>query len=154
MPSSVSSQDLHVLRPGATEAQPVGMVWRKKQHVVPIVFPPSDIKKAHTIQLRYEEFERNTVSAVPTAILIQNLTDDRLRLRRPLRLRIEKEGNFYVAVNDEFEELGYGYDPIQALDDFRQTLAELYWTLKSEQSRLAIGLANLWSRLKQTVEEL
>lgn len=92
------------------------------------------------------------ISAELPTVVIESLFDDRLLLRVPVTLELEQEGNFYIAKCDEFEEFGYGGNPFQAVDDFRQTLAELYWTLKEEQSRLAPGLAGVWQRLNQVVQ--
>jgi len=91
------------------------------------------------------------IPAIPAAVVIGSLFDDRLQLLAPITLELEREGDFYIAKCDEFEEFGYGDDPFQAVDDFRQTLGELYWTLKEEQSRLAPGLASVWQRLDQVV---
>jgi len=93
-------------------------------------------------------------SAAEKAVSIQNLLDDRLRLTTPVMLELEREGEFYIAKCDELEEYGYGYDPIEAVDDFRQTAAELYWTLKEEQSRLAPGMTQLWQKIQLFIEEV
>ena len=94
------------------------------------------------------------ISAVPKTVLIQVLLDDRLRLNRPVVVKIEKEGEHFIAKCDEFEEYGYGHSFIEAVDDLRQTLVELYWTLQKEQSRLGPGLANLWQKLGAQMQVL
>lgn len=88
---------------------------------------------------------------VPTAI--GSLLDDRLRVTRPLAIGFEQEGDYWIAACEEFEEFGYGGDPFSALDDLRQTLAELYWTLKSDHDRLAPGMAALWERIRHVIVE-
>jgi len=93
-------------------------------------------------------------SAVPLRVVIQSLLDRRLSMVEPLTVLIEQEGEFYIAQCEELEEFGYGYDPIDAVDDFRQTVAELYWTLKEEQERLSPGLHRIWERLTQIIREL
>ena len=84
---------------------------------------------------------------------IHSLLDPRLKLKRPIAIALERENEFYIASCNEFEEFGYGYDPTQAIDDLRQTLAELYWTLKEDQDRLSPHLARLWNRLQRVIEE-
>jgi hypothetical protein len=88
----------------------------------------------------------------PCDVSIGSLLDSRLRLRIPVTLKLEQENDFYIARLDELEEFGYGYTATQAIDDFRQTLAELYWTLREEQSRLSQDLAELWNKLNQIIE--
>ena len=49
--------------------------------------------------------------------------------------------------------MGYGTDPIGAVEDLRQTLAELYWALKGDQERLGLDLADTWRKLSELVYE-
>ena len=82
------------------------------------------------------------------------LTDaSSLRMREPLTLQMEQEGEFYIARCDELNELGYGMDPIAAVQDIRNTIAELYWKLKEDQERLGSDLASTWQRLSELVYE-
>lgn len=91
-------------------------------------------------------------SRVPAAITIGSLLDDRLRLSRPLSITIEREGEFFIANCGILEEFGYGHDHIWAVDDLRQTLSELYWSLKASPS-LAPGMSSLWQELQEMIEE-
>lgn len=88
-----------------------------------------------------------------TQVSLGSLLDDRLRLRVPVTVRIEREGEFYTAICDELEEFGYGYHPLDAVDDFRRTLAELYWALSKDEARLAPGLTQIWQRLTQVIQK-
>ncbi len=81
------------------------------------------------------------------------LLDDRLRLLRPLTVRIEKENEFFIAGCEYLEEFGYNHDPMSALDDLRVTIAELYWSLKEQQGRLGADLAQIWVRMKEVIAE-
>lgn len=136
---------LHKLEPGIAEMQ---NEWPQGQSLPQIPPEPEEQK------LPTEDgwAKARPSSAIPATVVIGSLFDDRLRLLVPITLELERDGDFYIAKCDEFEEFGYGNDPFQAVDDFRQTLAELYWTLKEEQSRLAPGLARVWQRLEQVVE--
>ena len=58
-------------------------------------------------------------------ILIGSLLDIRLRIRGALTLKIERENESYVAKCDELNELGYGPDPSNAVQDIRLTIAGL-----------------------------
>ena len=78
------------------------------------------------------------------------LTDEStLHMREPLTLQMEQEGEFYIAKCDELNEFGYGTDPIAAVQDIRNTIAELYWTLKVDQERLGSDLSKTWQRLSE-----
>ena len=90
---------------------------------------------------------------LPEVIMIGNLLDDRLRLLAPLEIHWEKEGEHYIASCEEFDQFGYGDDPLQAVDDLRQSLAELYWTLKNSQDSLGKGLARRWAHLEEVIQE-
>jgi hypothetical protein len=93
-------------------------------------------------------------SAVHNQIEIGSLLDNRLRMREPLILEIEREEEFYIAKSKELNEFGYGMDPISAVQDMRNTLAELYWQLKENQDRLGSDLARTWERLSSLVYEV
>jgi hypothetical protein len=97
---------------------------------------------------------REKGSAVPLRVTIQSLLDRRLNMVEPLTLLIEQEGEFYIVQCEELKEFGYGYDPMDAVDDFRQTVSELYWALKEEQERLSPELYRIWERLTQIIHEL
>lgn len=86
-------------------------------------------------------------------IAIGSLLDTRLRMRRPLTLEMDQEGEFYIAKCDELNEFGYDYDPIGAVQDVRVSIAELYWELKENQHRLGADLAETWRRLSELVYE-
>ena len=92
-------------------------------------------------------------SAVQDRIEIGSLLDTRLRMRIPLTLEMEQEGEFYIAKCDELNEFGYDYDPIGAVQDIRVSIAELYWELKENQHRLGADLAQTWRRLSELVYE-
>jgi hypothetical protein len=120
----------------------------------PIPFAPVNNKNATTGKFR----EVTGVSAIPDNLVIQTLIDDRIRLHDPLTLKIEKEGSFFVAKPIEVLQtsFGYGDDPFSAVDDFRETLSELYFTLIQEQQEreLEPELARELQELNAIIDEV
>jgi hypothetical protein len=91
--------------------------------------------------------------AIPAELTIETLGDPRLHLRTPLRVTVEREGEHVTVWQPELEELGYGPDLAAAVEDFQQTVVELYGTLRAEQGRLGPEMVRLWTYLDQHVEE-
>ena len=102
--------------------------------------------------------EENIAVPIPMPVVLlqcgEALTgESTLRMRHPLTLQMEQEGEFYIAKCDELNEFGYGTDPIAAVQDIRHTIAELYWSLKGDQGRLGTDLVETWLRLSELVYE-
>lgn len=91
--------------------------------------------------------------STPSTIMVGTLPSPSIRLRRPLDLRVEKENEFITVWNEELEELGYGPNLAAAVEDFQQTLLELYRTLQAEQGNLGPEMQALWRRLSEYIEE-
>lgn len=92
-------------------------------------------------------------SATPHELLLGSMNHPCLGLRQPLRLTITRDGPLVVAHASELEEFGYGPHLTSAVEDFRQTLLELYQTPKTESDRLGSDLTHLWRRLQSLIEE-
>ena len=103
------------------------------------------------IEMVLEEIE--TKSGAIDSVQIGSLLDTRLRMRQPVTLVIEKDEDFFVAWHEELQEFGYGADPISAVQDFRNTMAQLYWQLKEDQHRLGADLFETWEMLSTLVYE-
>ena len=84
---------------------------------------------------------------------IGSLLDVRLRMRRVITLVLQREDEFYIAKYDELNEFGYGHSPIDAIQDFRRTLGELYWSLRDPQKSLGPDLASTWELLSAFIYE-
>ncbi len=150
----VTQSPMHVRQRSTGSTNVPDTPWRgtitKK---IPVFLPP--------IQSQEEEGEiaveisspTRSVQATPQLLQIGTLLDDRLRLKRPLEVEIEQEGNSYIAACRYVDEFGYGESPMMAIDDLQATLAELYWALKEDQKRLGPHLAQIWERLREAVEE-
>lgn len=90
-------------------------------------------------------------SATPSEILLGSLNHPRLYLRKPIPLKIDREDEHVVAAWPEIDEFGYGSHLTAALEDFRQTLVELYLSLEADQKNLGPELQTLWSSLQEWV---
>jgi len=90
--------------------------------------------------------------ATPPSLVLGTLNHPRLRLRRPLELRISREEGSVVASVPELEEFGYGPHLSVAIDDLRQGLVELYQTLEIEQHRLGPDLSELWQQMQRLIQ--
>lgn len=91
--------------------------------------------------------------ATPPMLKIGTLPDDRLRLRAPIEVQIDKEDDWYIAKCKQLSEFGYGFSPMAAVDDLRATLVELYWTLEEEQQKLGSDLAIVHKQLCGLIEQ-
>lgn len=95
-----------------------------------------------------------TPSATPPELLLGSLPHPWLRLRAPLRLRVEREGEQVTVWSDDLEELGFGPHLTAAVADFQQTVVELYLTLRQDAraARLGPAMRQLWDTLQQFIE--
>jgi hypothetical protein len=91
--------------------------------------------------------------ATPERLLVGNLNHPHLRLRHPISVMITRDESLLIASIPEIDEFGYGPHLTAAVEDLRQTLIELFQTLKSEQSRLGPGMLQLWGQLRELIEE-
>lgn len=92
-------------------------------------------------------------SATPDSLQLGSLAHPHLRLRRPLPLTVTHDGPLIIASCQALEEFGYGPHLSAAVEDFRQTVAELYDTLKADRDRLGPDLSGLWQQLQALIEE-
>jgi len=103
-----------------------------------------------SVELHREDFPTH---ATPENLLLGNLNHPRLRLRQPVNVIITRDDSLLIASIPEIEEFGYGPHLTSAIEDLRQTLVELFQTLKSEQSRLGSDIVQLWNQLQVLIEE-
>ncbi len=89
----------------------------------------------------------------PSELLVGALLDSRLRLVVPLSVSVERENDEYIAHCEVVEEFGYGSEPLEAVDDLRRTVAELYWTLAGGRDRLAPGMERIWQFLEHAIQQ-
>jgi hypothetical protein len=93
-------------------------------------------------------------SATPDEVLIAGLPFAALRLRSPLRLEVQREDDQVAVWSPDLEEMGFGPHLGAAIEDFQQTIVELYAALEDEAAadRLGPGMVDLWQRLQDVVE--
>ncbi len=92
-------------------------------------------------------------SATPDRLLLGGLRHPRLRLYRPVSLTVEREDEHVTVWSDLLEEIGYGPHLTAAVEDFQETVSELYFSLKAEQERLGPEMRRLWEMLQGMVDE-
>jgi len=90
-------------------------------------------------------------SATPKKARLGSLNHPFLYLKKPIPLSIEREGDWVVASHSELEEFGFGENFSAAIEDFRQTLIELFLTLESGKKTLGPELKRLWTILQKWI---
>lgn len=148
------SPDIQTLPAGVTEARGAVPSIGERGMSHGLLINEAQIEQVGQLDLvlEPEAVQPDTLGlAVHHQIQIGSLLDHRLRMSEPITLEMEQEGEFHLAKYDVLEEFGYGTDPISAVQDFRKTIAELYWQLKEDEERLGPDLAETWRRLSVLV---
>jgi hypothetical protein len=91
--------------------------------------------------------------ATPSEVLIGTLPHPNLRLRAPLRVEVQREDDAIGVWSPDLEEFGYGPHLTAAIEDFQQTLVELYLTLEEDRPNLGPAMIAQWERLEQAIEQ-
>ena len=133
-------------RPGSTQPLPTN------HESVLIQFPPGEKIEVHAL---VAETSAPRQSATPREISLGNLSHPSLRLRSPLRLDVSRDGDSVGVWSPELEEMGYGPNLGAAIEDFQQTLIELFLTLEADakENRLGAGMEQLWERLQHVIAQ-
>lgn len=92
-------------------------------------------------------------SATPSKVLLGSLNHPILYLKAPIGLKVSRDGVSVVASNDELDEFGYGDHLTMAIEDFRQTVIELYLELERDSEQLGPEMVRVWNLLKEWVEK-
>lgn len=137
---------------GESAAVP-GFEHNKVEQLITVDFRPVDPHSSYMPRKSTSDSGESLGSGAHDEILIGSLLDTRLRMQESVLLLMEREGEFYIAKCEELNEFGYGSDPIDAVQDIRNTIAELYWQLKENQGRLGSDLAKTWQILSELVHE-
>ena len=88
---------------------------------------------------------------LPDKSALGSLRDGRLRVVNPIEVVQMSEGGGVVVEAPELNEFGFGDGFSEAIADLQATIAELYFTLETEQKRLGPELARVWSILSRKV---
>lgn len=91
--------------------------------------------------------------ATPETLQIAILPDDRLMMKASVEVKMEQEGEFYIARSEDLNEFGYGESPTEAIEDFQLSLVELYWGLKAEKDKLGPKMVDIWKHLREIIQE-
>jgi hypothetical protein len=88
---------------------------------------------------------------MPEQILLGYLRDGRFRVVSPLQVKLTYEDKHTIAEAVELDEFGFGENISEALADLQRAIAELYFTLEKEQSRLGTDLQRIWVVLQEKI---
>jgi hypothetical protein len=93
-------------------------------------------------------------SAIPISkpILIHDLLAKGLRLREPLAVSLDYDESQVIAYCYDLDVFGYGETEIEALNDLRQTIVDLYFTLRENRRNLGEYAEGVWEYLGRIVE--
>ena len=94
------------------------------------------------------------IEAPSSKLLLGFLLDSRLRVRQPIVVHFETEGQQTIAEAIEFNEFGFGANSSEALTDLQHAISELYWALDAERLRLGPDLAAVLNDLARHLERL
>jgi hypothetical protein len=86
-------------------------------------------------------------------LLLYSLRQPGLRLRNPIAISVEDDGDQVIAAAHDLDLFGYGETEGEALDDLRRTIVALYLTLRENSAALGILPAQIWDYLEDAVEE-
>lgn len=87
------------------------------------------------------------------SILIYSLSSPLLKLKEPLAVHLEYDKEEVVAFCYDLDIFGYGESEIEALDDLRKTILDLYYELKENKDNLGILPKRIWDYLSFIVDE-
>ena len=92
------------------------------------------------------------ILTLPAQITLDTLKDERLRVREPIAVTIFRdEQGFILAEAVGMNEFGCGDNPDAAVTDLQFALADLYFILEGEQSRLGPLMRPVWEILQGKV---
>ncbi len=86
-------------------------------------------------------------------IFIQDLGDVRVSLREPLAVSIETCPDHVTAYSYDLGEFAFANDELDALDEFKASIVDLYFLLRDEQDNLGPLPLKHWNFLKSVVQE-
>lgn len=95
--------------------------------------------------------ERPAVVTRPTRVLLGTLSDLGFRAVKPIPVKLETQDGSVVACWPEVDEFGIGESMSSACAELGHTLAELYRSLETEESKLGPDLRRVWTILKEYI---
>jgi len=100
-----------------------------------------------------QQSDDGTGHSTPSELALGSLRHPELRLRSPLILDVQREGDQVVVSHEQLGEVGRGPYLTAAVEDFQRAVGRRYLSLQSEQARLDPERARLWQTLQQWIEE-
>ena len=91
------------------------------------------------------------MSLPPEPFTVGSLRDGRLRVVEPIEVVPRLEGGKHVVEAPELTEFGFGDDLSEALANPQAAIAELYFTLETDQEQLGPDLSSVWVVLSRKV---
>lgn len=113
---------------------------------------PSLFEEAANRKL-WEEVEVSPIGSCNN-ILLGALRDGRLRVYKPLSVIFNSESGSIIAEASEIDEFGYGQTMSEALADLQRAIAELYFSLESDQARLGADLRRVWEEMSTRIHRV
>ena len=86
-------------------------------------------------------------------VFISDLADNRLALRKPIPVVVEYSAGKVLAYSLDFSEFSYGDDEFEAIDEFKASVADLYFMLKDDSHKLGPLPMKHWNYLNSVIEE-
>lgn len=86
-------------------------------------------------------------------VFVQDLGDVRLALREPLAISIEQWPNSVTACSYDTGEFAVADDELNAIDELKALIVDLYFLLKEEQNNLGPLPLKYWNFLKSIIQE-
>ena len=103
--------------------------------------------EARRIRVHIRPHERR-----PKHILLGTINHCDFRVIKPIPVRVDVRGETVIASWRELDEFGTGKSTSLACDDLGHTLAELYRSLRGNESRLSLYLTRVWDVLREYVQ--
>ena len=146
--------DFEQMEPGVLEG---GGEIEQADPAVPLKLRPFDSEAGSSKQIIQIEMGESPASGIPATtpetIVIGSLLDDRLRMTADVTVNLEREAGHFIANFEGIQEFGYGLSPLEAVDDLRKTISELYWSL-NEEDALGSDLEDVRNILNDLIERL
>ena len=87
----------------------------------------------------------------PKEMLLGTLNHPGFRVLKPIPVHIDVDDGTVIATWRETDEFGTGTSASSACADLGRAVAELYESLRADESRLGPDLMNVWNMLRENV---
>ena len=140
-----------ILKPGTTEIPLMG----KEPVSLPVELPRQVASERPTLEpVSGFMLQVGTLPiARPESVHLRTLKDPQYRLRKPIPLGVSLQESIVVVTWSEIDEFGQGETMTSAVDDFGQTLRELYNRLYAPEVQLGADLQRVKQVLGEYIEQ-